>query len=1059
MSPARTNSLINTPISTNASAAKRSLLTTGLNTNGQLGLGDQLTRVTPQKVTFLGHTSLKCIVCGSRTTFVVDKAGRVFAWGKGDDGTLGSGDLVTTMRPRLIEPLLRHEIASLACRGAHVLALTASGSVWAWGRNEDGQLGVQRAEGTLHHAAQPQRVIALSSLRIRIIACGRTHSVAVTSDGDLYSWGSGDDGVLGHGDTTSRASPTLCDALRGRQVLSVACGSRHTLALIVASDAGGSPEGDVDCESISTELYSWGWGVYGQLGHGDTRVRLVPSLVEGLRDHEIREIACGYRHNIVVTMDGKLYAWGWGRHGQLGLGAWDDELKPKPLLALDGMNVTTLALGGRHSLAIGADGVVYAWGRDEEGQLGRGLSGSICLPHRLNDLALVGDAQFLSCGWSHSAILMQSSRGNPIIGMEDWVEDAHSEDDNILYRLGFRVVRGDLEGAFAQLLGTFLQFSLAERLLSSMCGFNERMLRENVLPAMACIYASGHIFFARQAVASGALATACPHGVNIVTFFAFIQLVMAPEYQESLNSGVAPLDAAENAHDAGLCACFMMALLEIISLPFAERLRRLIPRAAMLSAIAGVSLTFIAMGFAVQIWAAPGTALVPMLLMLIFYGGQVKLPFRVPGGIFALATSAVLAYGAAAWGLKWFTPPLYTFSAALELPRPSLRWIGKLSSPRVWHSMSVVIPMWLVNLINNLANLEAASSIGDHYSVTRCLFGLAALDLVCVCLGNPFPSCIYIGHSAFKAMGARSGYLYLNLLPVVFFGLFRGGALMECFVPIEGGVGFLLWIGLQITAQGFEGGSTPEGWRHGPAVALGLVPSISAWSWKSISSTFEATRDMLCHAAGGHLNESSSLCQSTLREIMQRASSPVADHGPKHYFQEGVYPLFLSGMDALANGYLLTAIILSSMLVHIIDGRFKDAALWLILAAAASAMGIIHSPTLDPSSADQRFSVMYILASMTLLACEVTQNRQEQLKEVQVVMGEMRARLKLAIARIFFTEPLIGSPMGVVRPEEGKSRSHSLPSLGVVIPGMPEFVAPNWVRASARSADVKKATL
>ena len=105
---------------------------------------------------------------------------------------------------------------------------------------------------------------------------------------------------------------------------------------------------------------------------------------------------------------------------------------------------------------------------------------------------------------------------------------------------------------------------------------------------------------------------------------------------------------------------------------------------------------------------------------------------------------------------------------------------------------------------------------------------------------------MYIGHAAFKAMGCRVGYLYLNMVPTVLFGCMRGASLLQRVVPIESGVGFLLWVGLQITAQGFEGDKTPEGWRHGPAVALGLVPSIAAWTWQSsthillLLSTFSA---------------------------------------------------------------------------------------------------------------------------------------------------------------------------------------------------------------------------
>ena len=174
------------------------VLAWGSNTAGQLGLGDFLTRVMPAPVDSLAQTTVLSLVCGSRTTLALDREGRVFAWGKGDDGQLGIGERGTVARPRLVTALLRHPIAQLACRGAHVLALDAAGQVWAWGRNDDGQLGVNASAGdggspSASHGAgderelagRPQRVEALGGRRVTTIGCGRTHSVALTAQGAL----------------------------------------------------------------------------------------------------------------------------------------------------------------------------------------------------------------------------------------------------------------------------------------------------------------------------------------------------------------------------------------------------------------------------------------------------------------------------------------------------------------------------------------------------------------------------------------------------------------------------------------------------------------------------------------------------------------------------------------------------------------------------------------------------------------------------------------------------------------------------------------------------------
>ena len=278
-----------------ASPARRRtvLLTWGQNACGQLGFGDFATRILPQAMEYFRSATLARVVCGSRTTIALDVDGKVFAWGKGDDGTLGIGERSTALKPRLIEGLLRQPIAQMTCRGAHVLALTERGQLWAWGRNDDGQLGTRATAGNERgiahtHSATPERVRGLMGITVTHVACGRCRSMAVDSSGRLHSWGGNDDGALGHGDTTSRASPVVVSAFTGRKVVGVACGSRHTLAL------------------VDETLYSWGWGVYGQLGHGDVGGRLEPTPIEALDGARLAmvatrpQIACGYRHSMVV---------------------------------------------------------------------------------------------------------------------------------------------------------------------------------------------------------------------------------------------------------------------------------------------------------------------------------------------------------------------------------------------------------------------------------------------------------------------------------------------------------------------------------------------------------------------------------------------------------------------------------------------------------------------------------------------------------------------------------------------------------------------------------------
>jgi AGZA family xanthine/uracil permease-like MFS transporter len=534
---------------------------------------------------------------------------------------------------------------------------------------------------------------------------------------------------------------------------------------------------------------------------------------------------------------------------------------------------------------------------------------------------------------------------------------------------------------------------LIERVLRATCGMTSETLHNQLLPGSTVMIVLGHLFFAVQGTLLSRRTrqpvTALPQGINIVTFFAWSTLIMAPVYRTALQRSVPAAVAARKAYDAGLCACLLLGLLELVGVLFVETLRSVIPRAAMLSAIAGVSLTFMAMGFAVQIFAAPATGIVSMLLMLLFYAGQVKLPFKIPGGVLAVTVGWALATLSGELGYNWFVPSgggLRSFAPYFAMPTVQTAFLTTLCEPEFWQCLSVVIPMWTVTLVNNLSNIQSASFVGDEYSPRECLLGCALIDLACVFVGNPFPSCVYIGHPAFKAMGCRVGYLYLNILPTIFFGCLQGAVLLQQIIPIESGVGFILWVGLQITAGGFEGDHTPEGWKHGPAVALGLLPSIAAWSWQSIETTFTATRTLYCKAMPYPAGPSGErMCQMELHELMQPASTPMASaDSDVGVFQRNLYNLYLSGVYALANGYLLTAIALSSMLVHIIDGNFDRASLWLMLLAIFASVGIIHSHKLDPFSANQLFLAMYLLGALILLLCHQLKNREEQIRELQV---------------------------------------------------------------------------
>ena len=448
------------------------LFTWGQNGSGQLGNGDYSTRILPQAVDYFRSATLAAVKCGSSTTLAVDAEGKVFAWGKGHDGALGTGERASALKPRLVEGLLRYKISKMAIRGAHVLALTER-AFWAWGRNEDGQLGTRTGSGDapqrpreFTHSATPERVAGLMGVTVTHIACGRGHSIAIDAAGNLHTWGCNDDGSLGHGDTHSRAAPTRVAAFEGMRVVNIAWARgtrsprRGRRALLV------------------------GLGRVRLLGHGDVGARRRRCRRRARWD-QVWQGPAGvrYRHSVVLAEapgeDGGgrvAYAWGWGQHGQLGTGRWADELSPVMVHALRHLGVLKLRLGGKHSLALCQGGRVYVWGHDGDGELGLGAQGAMCTPTLLqslvrDDAGFTMDVLDASLGWCHTALLVSVKSDV----LDARIPSPHARPRHPRHRRRPRLmVWADLEGLFGLVLGTSIQFMLMERLLTTRAASRRR---------------------------------------------------------------------------------------------------------------------------------------------------------------------------------------------------------------------------------------------------------------------------------------------------------------------------------------------------------------------------------------------------------------------------------------------------------------------------------------------------------------------------------------------------------------------------------------------------------
>ena len=240
-------------------------------------------------------------------------------------------------------------IATVAAGSSHTLAVTMSGHVYSWGSGSFGKLGHGDAENV-----RIPRQVEFKRKRIARVSCGADHSAAVSEGGEILTWGSGSYGNLGHGDNTDVSSPKLVEALLGKQCISVACGSKHTLALTAAG-----------------MVYSWGYGGGGRLGCGDSRGFFRPKIVDDFRERPCLLIAAGESHSMGVTVErGQCYTWGVGDYGKLGHGDTTPQLLPRHLEYFRQLSLTWVSGGTFHSAACSSDGKLFTWGGGSYGKLG-----------------------------------------------------------------------------------------------------------------------------------------------------------------------------------------------------------------------------------------------------------------------------------------------------------------------------------------------------------------------------------------------------------------------------------------------------------------------------------------------------------------------------------------------------------------------------------------------------------------------------------------------------------------------------------------------------------------
>ncbi|MCP5524754.1 MAG: tandem-95 repeat protein [Verrucomicrobiales bacterium] len=355
----------------------------------------------------------------------------VWAWGSDLYGQLGNGGTGVFPLPDATQAPAAwagHAVTGIAAGFYHTVALLDDGTVWAWGRNGNGQLG----DGTTGQSVVPvpvQTPAAWAGHKVTGIAAGGLYTVALLDDGTVWAWGDNGNGQLGNGSHVVGGGsevpvPVLAPpAWAGHTVTAISAGYGHTVALL---DDG--------------TVWAWGSNDYGELGDGNAAQPLVSTPVqvsETWAGHKATGIAAGVNHTVALLDDGTVWAWGYNYYGELGNGTTVHSTIPVPVqapAAWVGHKVTGIGAGGYHTVALLDDGKVWSWGRNDSGELGNGSTGQWVVPapvqepgawagHTVirtaagyrNTMALLDDGTVWTCGYNEFGELGNGSTGQSAV--------------------------------------------------------------------------------------------------------------------------------------------------------------------------------------------------------------------------------------------------------------------------------------------------------------------------------------------------------------------------------------------------------------------------------------------------------------------------------------------------------------------------------------------------------------------------------------------------------------------------------------------------------------------
>lgn len=332
------------------------------------------------------NQNIKSISAGESHSICLNSEGQAYGFGCTESGQLGLGLDSPIALPTLIP--IEDQIIEIQSGKSHTLFRTVNGEVYSTGSGSSAQLGyIGEIQST------PRKISSLKGVNIQKIICGWFHNLAISDQGEIFSWGLGIYGQLSIGVESNMIHPTIIKDLGDVKIKLASAGLYHTI--VVTED---------------NRVFSFGYNKHGQLGVStSSKMTWKPEEIpiDFLdQDESIEHIQSGMYHNILATSSGKVFAWGYNELGQLGVG--DREMKQTPHMVLNlwGKRIKALNCGAYHSIAVDFENNIWVWGQGTEYQLGNEQIDVLDNPQMLTPNAF-GDNEIISVetGWAHTLVL------------------------------------------------------------------------------------------------------------------------------------------------------------------------------------------------------------------------------------------------------------------------------------------------------------------------------------------------------------------------------------------------------------------------------------------------------------------------------------------------------------------------------------------------------------------------------------------------------------------------------------------------------------------------------